>query len=122
MTVSTQNQISAYVTQTQNNLIPKTDTAQTSQDRGETLNRELLSAVGEAELNRVNITDTINPVNLSDEARQLVVAVAGYNSRQQQIEIYVNGMTGTDTYKANTINAADFLEYDTIVKPMPLYA
>ena len=122
MTVSTQNQISAYATQTPNNLIPQTSTAQTSQDRSHALNRELLSAVGEAELTRVQNTDTINPVSLSDEARQLVVAVAGHNSRQQQIEIYVNGMTGTDTYKANTINAADFLEYDTIVKPMPLYA
>jgi len=122
MTVSTQNQISAYPTQTQNRLIPQTSEAQVSQDRSSALNRELLSAVGEAELNRTQNTSSINPVSLTDESRQIVVAIAGYNSHQQQIEIYVNGMTGTDTYKANTINAADFLEYDTIVKPMPLYA
>jgi hypothetical protein len=122
MTVSTLNQVSTYPTQTQSTLIPQTSKAQVSQDRSSALNRELLSAVGKAELNRTQNTSSINPVSLSDESRQIVVAIAGYNSHQQQIEIYVNGMTGTDTYEANTINAADFLEYDTIVRPMPLYA
>ena len=121
MTVSTLNQISAYSTVAQNTLIPQTSSAQITQDRSPALNRELLSAVGEAELNRTQNTTSINPANLSDEARQVITAVAGHNSRQQQIEIYMNVMYGSGSYEANTYDVSNLLEREQNT-PMPLYA
>lgn len=121
MTVSTLNQISAYATAAQSTLIPQTSSAQTAQDRSPTLNRELLSAVGEAELNRTQNSTSINPVSLSDEARQVITAVAGHNSQQQQIEIYMNVMHGSDSYEANTYDLSNLLEREQNT-PIPLYA
>ena len=121
MTVSTLDQISAYTSQTQSALIPQTSTTQDIQERSDTLNTQLLNAIGQAEIERTQ-RPSINPISMSDEARQLVTAVAGHNSRQQQLEIYINGMTGTDTYSANTIDASNLLQYDRPPVPTPLYA
>jgi len=121
MTVSTLDQISAYTMQTQERLIPQTSPTQTSQDRSQVLNRELLSAVGEAELNRTQNTNSINPSHLSDESRQVITAVAGHNSTQQQIEIYMSVMHGSDSYEANTIDLTNLLE-ENRVTPSPIYA
>ena len=121
MTVSTLNQISAYPIQIQTRLIPQTSEAQVSQDRISTLNRELYSAVSEAEFNRTQNTSSINPVSLSDEARHVITAVAGHNSRQQQIEIYMNVMHGSDSYQANTYDLSNLLE-ENRATPISLYA
>ena len=122
MTISTLDQISAYSSTRQENLIPQTSTTQNIQDRDSNLNRELLNAIGQAELERTQ-NSTINTVSLSDETRQLVVAAAGHNSTQRQIEIYVNAQNSNNSYQANTINISNLLDYQQNPSILPeLYA
>ena len=108
MTISTLDQISAYQPQVQERLIPEQSEVQAPQDRTSDLNRELLSAIGREELNRAQNTNYVAPSEMSDETRQLVAGVAGYNSRQAQLEIYINGMYGDSVYEANTINLENY--------------
>ena len=53
MTISTLSRITAYPTQNRDRLIPKTSSVQNNQDRDESLSRELLNAIGQAEFERL---------------------------------------------------------------------
>jgi len=112
MTVSTLDQISAYPAQftssSVNRLIPENETPKPTQERSDNLNKELLNAIAKAETERSQ--PSINPTTLDDATRQLVVGITAYNSKIQQLEIYINGMNEDNNYEGNQIDTLEVLK------------
>ena len=87
MTLAGFHHIAAYTALTQERLIPQPSQARHAQDRSPALNRRLLSAIGKEDVKR-SFVDSLNPTDLNEETRELIVSMSDQGDYSKQLEIY----------------------------------